>query len=93
MDATADVKKDIGDRLREQLGLDTNENVDFADFALVLSDCPVNEPHKYLAGELAEMQLNSDLKLSGSGRPSLNPRLKMNPTASTKMTINICTTS
>ena len=66
--ATVDlsVRQDIEAKLREQLGLDPSEAVDFSDFALVVSDCPVNEPHKYLAGELAQMQLKSDLNLSGS---------------------------
>jgi hypothetical protein len=66
--ATADlsVRQAIEAKLREQLGLDSAEAVDFSDFALVVSDCPVNEPHKYLAGELAQMQLESDLNLSGS---------------------------
>lgn len=52
-------------KLREQLGLDQAEALDFSDFALIVSDCPVNEPHKYLAGELAQMQLESELNLSG----------------------------
>jgi hypothetical protein len=60
------VQQTIEAKLREQLGLDPGETVDFSDFALVVSDCPVNEPHKYLAGELAQMQLESDLNLSGS---------------------------
>ena len=66
--ATADlsVRLAIEAKLREQLGLDPAEAIDFSDFALVVSDCPVNEPHKYLAGELAEMQLESELNLSGS---------------------------
>lgn len=59
------VRQAIAAKLREQLGLDPAEEVDFSDFALVVSDCPVNEPHKYLAGELAQMQLESDLSLSG----------------------------
>lgn len=60
------VQKTIEAKLREQLGLDATEVIDFSDFALVVSDCPVNEPHKYLAGELAQMQLESELNLSGS---------------------------
>jgi len=59
------VQQAIEAKLREQLGLDPTELVDFSDFALVVSDCPVHEPHKYLAGELAQMQLESDLNLSG----------------------------
>jgi Cap4 dsDNA endonuclease len=59
------VQQAIEAKLREQLGLDPAELVDFSDFALVVSDCPVHEPHKYLAGELAQMQLESDLNLSG----------------------------
>lgn len=65
-DADSSVQQAIEAKLREQLGLDPAEPVDFSDFALVVSDCPVNEPHKYLAGELAEMQLESELNLSGS---------------------------
>lgn len=66
--ASADpsVRKAIEAKLREQLGLDPTEEMDFSDFALVVSDCPVHEPHKYLAGELGEMQLKSDVKISGS---------------------------
>jgi hypothetical protein len=66
--ATADpsVRQAIEAKLREQLGINPTEEVDFADFALIVSDCPVNEPHKYLAGELAQMQLDSELNLSGS---------------------------
>ena len=60
------VRQAIETKLREQLGLDPAEDVDFSDFALVVSDCPVHEPHKYLAGELAQMQLDSELNLSGS---------------------------
>ena len=63
--ADSAVQQAIEAKLREQLGLDPAESVDFSDFALVVSDCPVNEPHKYLAGELAQMQLDSELNLSG----------------------------
>lgn len=63
--ADSAVQQAIEAKLREQLGLDPAEAVDFSDFALVVSDCPVNEPHKYLAGELAQMQLDSELNLSG----------------------------
>jgi hypothetical protein len=59
------VRQAIETKLREQLGLDPAEPFDFSEFALVVSDCPVHEPHKYLAGELAQMQLESDLNLSG----------------------------
>lgn len=64
MDLT--VLQGIEKKLRDQLGLDSVEVVDLSDFALIVSDCPVSEAHKYLAGELAEMQLGSELKLSGS---------------------------
>lgn len=63
--ADSSVQLAVEAKLREQLGLDPAELVDFSDFALVVSDCPVNEPHKYLAGELAQMQLESELSLSG----------------------------
>lgn len=63
--ADSAVQQAIGAKLREHLGLDSAEAVDLSDFALVVSDCPVNEPHKYLAGELAQMQLESELNLSG----------------------------
>lgn len=62
--ADSSVQLTVEVNLREQLGLDPTELIDFSDFALVVSDCPVNEPHKYLAGELAEMQLDSELNLS-----------------------------
>jgi len=62
----APVRMELETRLREQLQLPAGEAVDLSDFALVVSDCPVNDAHKYLAGELAEMQLGSELSLSGS---------------------------
>lgn len=62
--ADSSVQLAIEVSLREQLGLDPAEQIDLSDFALVVSDCPVNEPHKYLAGELSEMHLDSDLNLS-----------------------------
>lgn len=61
------VKAGLVGSLRQQLEIDASEDVDLSDFALVTSDCPVSEAHKYLAGELAEMQLVSQFNLSGSG--------------------------
>lgn len=61
------VKVGLEASLRTQLGIDASEDVDFSDFALVTSDCPVSEPHKYLAGELAEMQMKSEFDLGGRG--------------------------
>jgi hypothetical protein len=34
------------------------------DFALVVTDCPVSEPQRYVAGAFAEMQLTGDMQLS-----------------------------
>ena len=62
----APVRVELETRLREQLQLPAEEAVDLADFGLVVSDCPVNDAHKYLAGELAEMQFGGELSLSGS---------------------------
>jgi Cap4 dsDNA endonuclease len=53
-------------RLRQQLEVPLTEVIDLKNFCLQVSDCPVSEPHKYLAGELAEMQMGSELRLSGS---------------------------
>lgn len=61
------VKGGLKDSLRLQLEIDSTEDVDLSDFSLVTSDCPVSEPHKYLAGELAEMQMKSEFDLGGRG--------------------------
>jgi hypothetical protein len=62
----AAVRSGLEEKLREQLELPADEAVDLSDFALIVSDCPVSDAHKYLAGELAEMQLGHELNLSGS---------------------------
>jgi hypothetical protein len=61
------VRAGLESSLRLQLEIDSTEEVDLSDFALVTSDCPVSEAHKYLAGELAEMQMTSEFNLGGPG--------------------------
>jgi hypothetical protein len=58
------VRSDIETKLREQLQLADSEQVDLQDFALVVTDCPVSEPQRYVAGAFAEMQLTGDMQLS-----------------------------
>jgi hypothetical protein len=65
-DLDVSVRKDLEDKVRQQLEVPADEAVDLSDFALIVSDCPVNDAHKYLAGELAEMQIGNELALSGS---------------------------
>jgi hypothetical protein len=62
---SANVRAELEAQLREQLEIPATEPVDFSDFGLVVSDCPVSEPHRYVAGVLVEMQLTSDTHLSG----------------------------
>lgn len=57
---------DLQNKLRVQLEIPSDEAIDLSDFGLAVSDCPLSDPHKYVAGELAEMQLNGSLRLSGS---------------------------
>lgn len=58
-------REELKAKVRDQLKL-AAEDVDLADIGLVVSECPVNDSHKHVAGELAEMQIGSDLKLSGA---------------------------
>ncbi|OQS23536.1 dsDNA nuclease domain-containing protein [Chromobacterium violaceum] len=59
-------RENIEAALRSQLKLTTNEAIDLSDFGLLVSECPVNDPHKHVAGELAELQIGNELKLSGA---------------------------
>jgi hypothetical protein len=59
------VRAELEQKLREQLELSDGEAVDLNDFGLVVSECPVSEPHRYVAGALVEMQLTSEMQLSG----------------------------
>jgi hypothetical protein len=59
------VRADIEKKLREQLEVPDSEQIDLQDFALLVTDCPVNEPQRYVAGAFAEMQLTGDVQLSG----------------------------
>lgn len=60
------VKKQLEAKIRGQLCIPIDEIIDISDFGLLVSDCPIHEPYKYVAGELAEMQIGSDLKLGGA---------------------------
>jgi len=60
------VRDDLEAQVKSQLKLMTDEEVDFSDFGLLVSECPVNDPYKHIAGELAEMQIGNELKLSGA---------------------------
>lgn len=59
-----EVLADIEKKLREQLQLDASEHIDLKDFSLLVTDCPVSEPQRYVAGAFTEMQLTGDLQLS-----------------------------
>lgn len=58
-------KKDVEARLRAQLDVPVEESIDLDDFQLLVTDCPAIDPHKFVAGECAEMQLATGLELSG----------------------------
>lgn len=60
------VREDLEEKVRVQLEVPAGEPIDFADFGLLVSECPIADPHKHVAGELAEMQIGSELKLSGA---------------------------
>ncbi|MHA6839803.1 dsDNA nuclease domain-containing protein [Ralstonia pseudosolanacearum] len=60
------VREDLEEKVRAQLGVPTDEPIDLSDFGLLVSECPIADPHKHVAGELAEMQIGSELKLSGA---------------------------
>ncbi|WP_420106106.1 dsDNA nuclease domain-containing protein [Herbaspirillum huttiense] len=53
-------------KVRVQLSVPDGEGIDFSDFSLLVSECPINDAHKHVAGELAEMQLGGQLKLTGA---------------------------
>lgn len=56
---------ELENKMRDQLNVPAEEAINFADMGLTVSDCPVSDSHKFLAGELAEMQIGSELNLSG----------------------------
>jgi hypothetical protein len=60
------VREDLEEKVRAQLGVPAEEPIDFSDFGLFVSECPIADPHKHVAGELAEMQIGSELQLSGA---------------------------
>jgi hypothetical protein len=60
------VREELVEKLRIQLGVPADEAIDLSDFGLLVSDCPIANAHKHVAGELAEMQFSSELKLSGA---------------------------
>ncbi|WP_081821749.1 dsDNA nuclease domain-containing protein [Achromobacter sp. DH1f] len=66
--ATLDAKilSELEDKIRRQLELPPEENVDFSDIDLLISDCPLTDSHKHATGELAAMQMSGGLQLSGS---------------------------
>lgn len=58
-------KKDIEAKLRAQLDVPVEEAIDLDDFELTVTDCPAVDPHKFVAGECAELQIATGLELSG----------------------------
>lgn len=60
----ANLLSELESKMRKQLKVPAEEVINLADMGLMVSDCPVADPHKFVAGELAEMQFESDLKLS-----------------------------
>jgi hypothetical protein len=51
-------------KMRAQLQVPDAEAINLVDIGLAVSDCPLSDSHKFLAGELAEMQIGSELNLS-----------------------------
>lgn len=66
MDLDDKVREDLEKKVRTQLELPADEVIDFTNVGLLVSDCPMADAHKHVAGELAEMQIANDLKLSGA---------------------------
>ncbi len=66
MSLDSKVREELEEKVRTQLEVPANEPIDFSDFGLLVSECPISEPHKYVAGELAEMQIGSELQLTGA---------------------------
>ena len=58
-------RNNIEEKLRAQLDVPAGEAIDLDDFELLVTDCPAVDPHKFVAGECAEMQLATGLELSG----------------------------
>ena len=58
-------RNNIEDKIRAQLDVPAGEGIDLDDFELLVTDCPVVDPHKFVAGECAELQLATGLELSG----------------------------
>lgn len=61
-----ELRKDLENKIRTQLAIPEEELIDICDIGLLLSDCPMTDAHKHLTGELAEMQIASDLQLSAA---------------------------
>lgn len=60
------VREDLEEKVRAQLGVPNDEPIDLSDFGLLVSDCPPSDSHKHVAGQLAEMQFDGELQLSGA---------------------------
>lgn len=60
------VREDLEEKVRAQLSVPADEPIDLSDFGLLVSDCPPSDSHKHVAGQLAEMQLEGELQLSGA---------------------------
>ena len=58
-------RNNIEKKIRAQLDVPAGETIDLDDFEFLVTDCPVVDPHKFVAGECAEMQLATGLELSG----------------------------
>lgn len=58
-------RNSIEEKIRAQLDVPADEAIDLEGFELLVTDCPVVNPHKFVAGECAEMQLTTGLELSG----------------------------
>lgn len=59
--------KSLESKIRVQLGIEAGEEIDFSDFELLGTDCPVANAHRYVSGRLSEMQVGKPLNLSGAG--------------------------
>lgn len=60
------LREELESKVRAQLEIPADEAIDFTDIGLLVSDCPMTDAHKHVTGELSEMQITSDLKLSGA---------------------------
>lgn len=60
----ASLLTELESKMRAQLQVPDGEAINLVDIGLAVSDCPLSDAHKFLAGELAEMHIGSELNLS-----------------------------